>query len=171
MVLGSVRSRSDLERDMPHRSGDLRQPRSADTFPHSVNRVADAGQMLRQPGLPRSKDPTGILNEQIKETDADRRAAILGGAVARRRRRAKASRGKSKSPLAGFAEHRTQLRARYKGRTVRASLRTDGTIYFQRKLYRSPSAAGKAAIGRSCNGWAFWKYKDRGKWVSLRSLR
>ncbi len=110
------------------------------------------------------------LNEQIKEIDADRRAAILGGAVARRRRRAKVSR-KGKLSLAGFSERHSPLRARYKGRTIRASLRTDGTIYFQRKIYPSPSAAGRAAIGRACNGWAFWKYKEKGKWVALRSLR
>jgi len=92
------------------------------------------------------------LNRRVKEIDADRRATILGGAVARRRRRAKAARAKGNLALSGFAERRTPLRARYKGRSYRASLRTDGTIYFRNKVYKSPSAAGEAVIGRSCNG-------------------
>jgi len=122
-------------------------------------------------GFARSKSLFGQLNEEIKEIDADRRAVILGGAVARRRRRTKVSR-KSELPLAGFAERHSPLRARYKGQTIRASLRTDGTIYFQNKVYRSPSSAGRAVLGRACDGWAFWKYKnEKGKWVSLRSLR
>lgn len=136
----------------------------------SVYLTADAGHMrelesllirIAKPGGNRvvggfggSTSLFAYLNRRVKEIDADRRANILGGAVARRRRRTKAARAKGNLALAGFAERRTPLRASFKGRSYRASLRTDGTIYFHNKVYGSPSAAGKAVIGRSCNGWS-----------------
>lgn len=65
-----------------------------------------------------------------------------------------------------------RLRATLKGKTFRANVRRDGNIRFRGKLYRSPSAAGRAATRRSCNGWWFWKFERApGDWVRLRELR
>lgn len=112
------------------------------------------------------------LNRRVREIDADRRAAILGGPVAERRRRAKARRAKGQAALAGFAERRTLLRARHRGRAYRATLRRDGKIRLARRLYDSVSAAARAIVNRPVNGWQFWHYKDdSGKWVRLRTVR
>lgn len=111
------------------------------------------------------------LNARIKGIDADRRAAILGGAVAERRRRTKARRAKGPEDLVGFAEKRVQLKGTYKGVTYRATLRRDGWIGFRRKLYESPTAAAREIVPHA-NGWWFWRFKSKdGEWVRLRTLR
>lgn len=91
----------------------------------------------------------------MKTADADRRAKIIGGNVARRRTRQKTKKGKGTAALAGFVERSIRLVAWHNGWEYRANLRKDGTISFSGAIYQSPSAAGRAAIGRSCNGWAF----------------
>ena len=67
----------------------------------------------------------------------------------------------------------TPLRARVKGKLLRARVRRDGMIRFNGELYTSPSNAGKAAMGKpSCNGWTFWTYERApGDWISLGELR
>jgi hypothetical protein len=64
------------------------------------------------------------------------------------------------------------LRAYYLGVEYTARLRTDGWINYNRKLYESPSAAAKAAVGKGLNGWTFWQYRnEKKKWVKLAKLR
>ena len=65
------------------------------------------------------------------------------------------------------------LRAKYKGKTLRAFVRNDGSIAFKGKRYLSPSSAGAVAKGKSaCNGWAFWYFqRSPGDWVKLDTLR
>ena len=75
-------------------------------------------------------------------------------------------------PLARYIKGRLKLRARYRGRFVRAQVRNDGQIRFAGKLYASPSAAAAACRGRASNGWTFWEYeRARGDWVRLDELR
>jgi hypothetical protein len=38
-------------------------------------------------------------------------------------------------------------------------------------VYASPSAAGKAVVGRAVNGWHFWRFRRDGEWVRLRELK
>jgi len=57
------------------------------------------------------------LNRRMKDIDADRRARLLGGHVARRRARAKAIRAKGPQALAGISERTIQLRATRGGRS------------------------------------------------------
>lgn len=93
---------------------------------------------------------------------------ILGGFVAERRRRSQARRG----TLAGFSDKSIALRAKYRKRIHRASLRRNGLIRVKRKFYKSPSAAGAAVVGRPVNGWTFWRFRGRdGKWHPLKSIR
>lgn len=74
--------------------------------------------------------------------------------------------------LAQFSHPPTKLRATLKGKKFRATVRKDGSIRFDGKIYPSPSAAGKAATRRSCNGWWFWKFERApGDWVRLSELR
>ena len=65
------------------------------------------------------------------------------------------------------------LRARYKGKTVRAFVRKSGLIWFDGRHFRSPSHAGAHAVKRrTCNGWTFWQYQRApGDWVNLDNLR
>jgi hypothetical protein len=75
-------------------------------------------------------------------------------------------------PLSGFVRKAFKLRARFKGKTLHAKVRSDGTIRFLGKVYGSPSGAGCAACKRACNGWGFWKYERApGDWVRLNELR
>jgi hypothetical protein len=75
--------------------------------------------------------------------------------------------------LSKYVTEPMELRAKYKGRVVRARVRRDGSIRFADKYYQSPSVAGAAACRRrTCNGWYFWKYQRApGDWVLLHELR
>ena len=74
--------------------------------------------------------------------------------------------------LAGLVEKRVPLRAIYKGKTYKATLRRDGYISFAGKLYSSPSAAAKRLMKRQANGWSFWHYKAGARnWPELAELR
>jgi len=111
------------------------------------------------------------LNHRMTEIDADRRARLLGGNVAKRRARSKARAGGPRS-LRGIFERRKQLRGRRSGRQFRASLLQNGTIRYRNRVFRSPSAAARAAVKGPVNGWSFWLYQDdeSGTWVPLKSL-
>jgi hypothetical protein len=78
-----------------------------------------------------------------------------------------------KAILAKYVTRPIRLRARFKGRVVKARARRDGTIRFDGKLYTSPSVAAAVACKRkSCNGWGFWQYERApGDWVLLDTLR
>ena len=78
-----------------------------------------------------------------------------------------------KPVLAEYITGPMKLRARHKGKTLRAFVRKTGKIRFTGKTYNSPSLAAIAAVRRvSCNGWTFWKYERApGDWVPLDNLR
>ncbi len=111
------------------------------------------------------------LNRSMRESDADRRARMLGGRVARQRRRQKTRRASGSAPLAGVVERRIALQAKYAGGKFRATLRKNGMISYRNASYESPSAAAHAATGKSLNGWIFWQYRRRGKWLPLAEMR
>jgi hypothetical protein len=111
------------------------------------------------------------LHKAMFDQDADRRAQLLGGFFARKRRRAKTLLKKGTQVLKGLVERRVALRGQYKGRPYRGTLRKDGRVSYAGNLYDSPSAAAIAIIRRSANGWVFWKYKTRAGWVPLDRMR
>ena len=75
-------------------------------------------------------------------------------------------------PLAPYAGNGFQIRATYKGKLFTARVRKDGKVRFDGKIYNSPSLAGIAVVGRTCNGWSFWRYKNTdNEWVRLNELR
>jgi len=127
----------------------------------------------RQSGhLTGAKNLLPVLDRRLRDIDADHRATLLGGHVARRRLLSKVRHGGTSSALAGLSEHRTPLRARYKGQLFRATLRKNGTIGFKGEIYTSPSAAARIIVGRHVNGLWFWNYRnDAGEWVKLLSLK
>lgn len=113
-----------------------------------------------------------LLNRNMTASDADRRASLLGGHAARQRRRRKTSETRGSLVLAGIADRPYALRAQYKGKTYRATLRRDGYISYKGKLYASPTAAAKQIIKRTVNGWTFWQYKESARnWPALAELR
>ncbi len=112
------------------------------------------------------------LRHTMTEADADSRARLLGGSGLRQRRRRKARNEKGSLVLAGLVERGLPLRAEHRASTYRATLRKDGRIAYQGKLYDSPSAAAKAIVGRAANGWHFWQYRYGSRdWRRLKELR
>ena len=119
-----------------------------------------------------SKNLKPILNQYIRDTDADRRADLVGGYVAIRRRKTKAKHAKGAGALQGLVEKRMVLKAWRDGWEYRATLRKDGTINYNGEIYDTPNSAAKAALGKPCGGWRFWRYRDQaGEWVSLARLK
>ena len=89
------------------------------------------------------------------------------------RRHSMPKKAKGNAPvLAPYISAAFPLRARFKGKPLKAAVRRDGAIRFAGKNYNSPTDAASAACGCSRNGWAFWKYQRApGDWVSLDALR
>jgi hypothetical protein len=111
------------------------------------------------------------LNKLMSHADADRRAGLIGGFIAKHRR-AKAAVAGGSLGLAGLVERRISLRARFKGRTLKATLRRDGYVSYHGQQFASPSAAAKQAVGHATNGWRFWQYRvARGQWEPLSNIR
>ena len=75
--------------------------------------------------------------------------------------------------LAAHVSGPMKLRGRYKGKTLTAGVRRDGSIRFGGKVYSSPSLSAAAARKKpTCNGWKFWEYERApGDWVLLDTLR
>jgi RAMA domain-containing protein len=120
----------------------------------------------------KSQNLKSVLNSRVKETDADNRALLIGGGVARRRLRSRTKKIKGTKSLAGIVERRIYLKGKYKGKEYKATLRKDGRIGYNGEYYDSPSGAGRAVIGRACNGWGFWQYRnEKGEWVKLAAIR
>ena len=92
----------------------------------------------------------------------------------RRQREAACEAAEGRTPaLAEFISRPMKLRGRYKGATLVARVRRDGSVRFGGKVFMSPSLAAAAACKRrTCNGWKFWQYERApGDWVLLDELR
>jgi hypothetical protein len=65
-----------------------------------------------------------------------------------------------------------RIRAKRKGRLVKAKLRPDLSVRLKGRIYKTPSAAGRAVRKKSTNGWSFWQYqRSPGDWVPIDELR
>ncbi len=112
------------------------------------------------------------LNIGVKDADAERRAELLGGGVARRRRKTRVSRASRKLPLAGTVDRAIRLKGIRAGWEYRATLRKDGRIRYKNRLFDTPSHAARTAVGKGCSGLSFWRYRAKnGEWVALRNLK
>jgi len=64
------------------------------------------------------------------------------------------------------------IRGRYKGKTIRARWRPDGTVRLKGKVYSSLSAAGTKATGHPTNGRWFWRVeRSPGDWVRVKKVQ
>ena len=111
------------------------------------------------------------LNARVKAEDDNRRAHLIGGSAAKRRRKAQARRSHGGRLLSGLVDRSIRLKGRRSGWEYAATLRSDGTIRYDGETYESPHQAGRAAVKARCNGWLFWRYRERGEWVPLKNLR
>jgi len=112
------------------------------------------------------------LKKDIRRYHRDELLELMGQKVDGDKHRTKKNRGRRSPMLAGYIAGAMRIRTKLKGKSIKARVRRDGSIRFNGKTYNSPSAAGYAASGRSCDGWYFWKYeRGPGDWVKLHELR
>jgi hypothetical protein len=119
----------------------------------------------------RAADLYRSMYREMADSDAKRRAHLLGGVAERRLRRRLTRGSKGAKALAGLSAQRIPLRGRRDGVLYRASLLRTGQVRYRGRLYPSPTAAARAALGRTVNGWWFWRFNNHGKWQRLRTLR
>jgi len=127
--------------------------------------------------LPKADNLKSELEAYIKDEQIKQLRGLLGGrlppkATQKRTSRVKRHLAPTKPTLAPYIKNGFRIRGSYKGKTFKAVVNKSGSIRFDKKLYNSPSMAGKAARKRSTNGWIFWRYKNnKGEWVLLDKLR
>ena len=113
------------------------------------------------------------FTRRVKQ-DAAVHLSDLLGVESRRQPVVVRSRPASKAVLATYVSRPMRLRARYKGKVLKARVLSNGVISFAGKRFQSPSMAACAALPhrRAINGWHFWTYERApGDWVRLRELR
>jgi hypothetical protein len=113
------------------------------------------------------------FTRRVKQ-DAAAHLSDLLGVESRRQPVVVRSRLASKAVLASYVSRPMRLRARYKGKVLKARVLSNGVISFAGKRFQSPSMAACAALPhrRAINGWHFWTYERApGDWVRLRELR
>jgi hypothetical protein len=65
-----------------------------------------------------------------------------------------------------------KLRGERSGKKASGYVRRNGQIRVKGKSYDSPSGAAKAALGRSANGWYFWRVERSPRnWVRIRDIK
>jgi len=146
-----------------------------------VIRAASPGGNKHPGGFVKSEDLKPKLRKDLHAIFQREEVRLLSGqrsasGSAKRAQTSKPAKSKAtgrRPVLAKYLSAPLQLRARHKGRFLRARVRRDGAITFNKKVYNSPSVAGAAAVNRiSCNGWTFWTYeRSPGDWVPLQALR
>lgn len=112
------------------------------------------------------------FTRRVKQDAADHLSELLG--VERGRKPVVRRQQASKAVLAAYVSRPLSLRARYKGKILKARVLRNGVISFAGKRYQSPSMAARAALPhrRAVNGWHFWTYERApGDWVRLKELR
>jgi len=121
--------------------------------------------------FPRSQDLRRVFRRQVKVKQQEELESLFVGSGRRGRPRTR-RRKNATTPLGPYVRGRLAIRMPFKGRTYKASVRSDGSIRFRGKLFRSPSTAASHVTGRPMNGWWWWKYERApGEWVRLDELR
>lgn len=112
------------------------------------------------------------LKVAIEEAHSGRVAKLMGGAVAKQRRKRLAKQAKGVGALQKLVDRRMALRGHRDGWEYFATVHKDGRIKYDADFYLTPNSAARAALGKQASGWSFWKYKNReGEWVPLRNLK
>jgi len=129
-------------------------------------RIADPTGNYMKGKLKSSKDLRPELKVLLTEDFKGLIEDILGGKKAAPKevkKKKKKIKSEGDLPLKGLLRNGQGIYANYKGKVYHAVVYSSGLIRFGGKLYQTPSAAGMAVIDKGAvNGWAFWKYKDKG---------
>lgn len=80
---------------------------------------------------------------------------------------------KGRTPvLAKYVSKRFTIRWRYKSKLHRATVRKNGAISLNGKIYTSPSVAASSLANHAIDGWHAWRFeRSPGEWVLLNELR
>jgi hypothetical protein len=122
----------------------------------------------------KSEDIRRRFGREVRARMHDELSNLLGKAYGAKPIKPKAKQPEGRRPtLTEYLTGPMKLRARFKGKTITARVRSNGIVTVGGKAFSSPSRAGAFACGRrTCNGWSFWKYERApGDWVSLDNLR
>lgn len=125
-------------------------------------------------GFTNSENLKRRLARDMRNYYREQLAELLGRVLRRGTLRRKLRRTPGRMPvLARYTTTSFKLKARYKGKTIRAAVRRDGRIRCNGSLYTSPSQAAARACGlKARDGWHFWIYERApGDWVLLDQLR
>jgi hypothetical protein len=108
----------------------------------------------------------------VRSRQREELVSLLGKKIPLEEEEEESPRGKQ-PVLAQYITAPMKLQTRFKGKTLKARVRRDGSINFNGRIYLSPSLAAAAACKRrTCNGWTFWQYERApGDWVQLNELR
>ena len=121
----------------------------------------------------RSQDIRRVFAKDIRTHQRNELTNLFGREVLNNQEERKSGEDEKHPVLFQYISGPIKIRARYRGKLIKARVRRNGEILFGGKIYNFPSMAGAAACKRrSCNGWRFWKYERApGDWVSLNELR
>lgn len=143
-------------------------------------RIADPKGNLTRGRLEKAENLKSALQKKIRQ-EQDRQIGIVMGTKTAIKSKKKPKKKKGQPTLAPYVKNRFEIRAPYKGRTYKATVRSDGTINYNGATYNSPSMAGYAIVKtHAVDGWHFWRYKNhvagqvagkKGEWVKLDELR
>ncbi|MDD5085992.1 MAG: hypothetical protein PHE61_08165 [Candidatus Omnitrophica bacterium] len=121
----------------------------------------------------RSENLRRLFAKDIRKLQKDEFNRILGREMTKLVLDGKSRKGR-KATLAKYVQKRFKIRAKYKGKIYKGSVRSDGMILFNKRRFSSPSIAAKPIVakGTAINGWYFWEYERApGDWVLLNELR
>jgi len=141
-------------------------------------RIADPTGNATKGRLRHAENLKQELQNNIKKTQTEELNKLIGSRLSRKKtkkvsKKSKKSNAEKQVTLAPYVKQRFIIRATYKGNIYKARVRSNGLIYYDGKLFSSPSQAGRAVIkSRTPNGWNFWNYKNKkGEWMRLNNLR
>jgi hypothetical protein len=120
-----------------------------------------------------SQDIRRIFAKDVRARQRDELISLLGRETMDEEEEQKLNFETKQPVLAKYISAPLKLRAKFKGKMIKARARRDGLIHYGGRTYTSPSlAAAKACKRRTCNGWSFWRFERApGDWVSLNELR
>ena len=120
-----------------------------------------------------SQDIRRMFAKDVRVRQRDELTSLLGRGLVDEEEEPKLGPGEKQPILAKYISGPIKLRAKFKGKLIKATARKDGLIRYGGKTYTSASlAAAKACKRATCNGWTFWKYERApGDWISLNELR
>jgi len=120
-----------------------------------------------------SQDIRRMFAKDVRARQRDKLISLLGRGIEDEEEEQKFGSDQKQPVLAKYISGPVKLRAKFKGKLIKATARKDGLIRYGGKTYTSASLAAAAACKRrTCNGWTFWHYERApGDWVSLNELR